>query len=451
MNTIRRDHQHHSIHPIDQPVDQPVDHPVDQSADRAIAPDSAINNSTLQTHTHQRWWHPSTHLMVSLLGAGALVLGGCAEIFPQTETQPEETPQTVEDTDSQAVVDEEQEGDRSLTPTDVDTNFVVEVVEAVGPSVVKIDTTQTVQSQLPDFFGEFFGESAPVPEGRIVRGVGSGFLIDSDGHILTNAHVVDDADQVTVTFSDGSTADGEVVGADSITDIAVVRVSGDDLQVAEFAQSEQVKIGQWAIAIGNPVGLQETVTVGVVGGVDRSGGDIGVQGKRVGFIQTDAAINPGNSGGPLLNARGQVIGVNTAIIGNTEGIGFAIPIDTAQRIAQQLIEDGQVEHPYIGVQIIPLTDDIKQRINESPNSTLQIEADEGVLIVRVQPNSPAAQAGLEAGDVIQRINDQTVTEVNEVLDAVEENGVGNDMTIELQRSGEMQTFTIQPEPLPTGS
>ncbi|HHP7245760.1 MAG TPA: HhoA/HhoB/HtrA family serine endopeptidase [Elainellaceae cyanobacterium] len=434
MSTIRHDHQHHSA----------------DNDDSAIAADPALQRFRHQTLSVRHvCWQTSTRLLVSLIGAGSLVLSGCSEILPQTETQPQETPQTVEDTDSQA--EAEPEGDRSLMPTDEDTNFVVKVVEDVGPSVVRIDTTQTVETQLPDFFGDFFGESGTAPPGRTVRGIGSGFVIDNDGHILTNAHVVDGADRVTVTFSDGSNAEGEVVGADSVTDIAVVQVPADDLLVAELAPSDQVKIGQWAIAIGNPVGLQETVTVGVVGGMDRSGGDIGIQGKRVGFIQTDAAINPGNSGGPLLNARGEVIGVNTAIIGDTEGIGFAIPIDTAQRIAQQLIEDGQVEHPYIGVQITPLTADIKQRINESPNSSVQIDADQGVLVVRVQPNSPAARAGIEAGDVIQNINGQTVTEVNEVLDAVEENGVGNEMSIELQRSGETQTVTIQPEPLPTGS
>jgi S1-C subfamily serine protease len=425
-----RDHQHHNP----------------DRADRAIASKSTQRPFANQSCVRGRsgWLHPS-FLLVVLMSAGAVLLSSCAEILPQNESQ---APQTPEETDSPVAAEPELESDRSLMPTEADTNFVVDVVEAVGPTVVKIDTTQTVETQLPEFFQDFFGDSLQVPDGRTVRGIGSGFVIDNEGHILTNAHVVDDADQVTVTFSDGSTAEGEVVGADSLTDIAVVRVSGNNLQMADLGQADEVKIGQWAIAIGNPIGLQETVTVGVVSGMDRSSSDIGVRGKRVGFIQTDAAINPGNSGGPLLNARGEVIGVNTAIIGNAQGIGFAIPIDTAQRIAQQLIEDGQVEHPYIGVQITELTPDIKQQINESPNSSIQIEAEEGVLIVRVQPRSPAAQAGLEAGDVIQSINGQSVTEVDEVLQAVEENGVGNEMTLELQRGGEVQTFTLQPEPLP---
>lgn len=430
MSKMCRDHQHHNP----------------DRADRAIASKSTQRPFANQSCVRGRsgWLHPS-FLLVVLMSAGAVLLSSCAEILPQNESQ---APQTPEETDSPVAAEPELESDRSLMPTEADTNFVVDVVEAVGPTVVKIDTTQTVETQLPEFFQDFFGDSLQVPDGRTVRGIGSGFVIDNEGHILTNAHVVDDADQVTVTFSDGSTAEGEVVGADSLTDIAVVRVSGNNLQMADLGQADEVKIGQWAIAIGNPIGLQETVTVGVVSGMDRSSSDIGVRGKRVGFIQTDAAINPGNSGGPLLNARGEVIGVNTAIIGNAQGIGFAIPIDTAQRIAQQLIEDGQVEHPYIGVQITELTPDIKQQINESPNSSIQIEAEEGVLIVRVQPRSPAAQAGLEAGDVIQSINGQSVTEVDEVLQAVEENGVGNEMTLELQRGGEVQTFTLQPEPLP---
>jgi S1-C subfamily serine protease len=209
-----------------------------------------------------------------------------------------------------------------------------------------------------------------------------------------------------------------------------------------------VQPGQWAIAIGNPLGLQETVTVGVVSALDRSSSDIGATGKRVGFIQTDAAINPGNSGGPLLNARGQVIGVNTAIIQGAQGLGFAIPIDTAKRIADQLITKGRVEHPFLGIRMVPLTPEIKQRLNNSRNSKVRVEADQGVLIVQVVRGSPADEAGLRPGDVIQAINNQQVTKAEQVQQQLEKSGVGNQLPITVQRGGQTVELTVQPAPLP---
>jgi S1-C subfamily serine protease len=273
-------------------------------------------------------------------------------------------------------------------------------------------------------------------------------VIDGKGLILTNAHVVNKADGVTVSFSDGRSFEGKVLGEDPITDIAVVQIPASNLPTVELASSTQVQAGQWAIAIGNPLGLQETVTVGVVSAIDRSSSDIGAKGKRVPFIQTDAAINPGNSGGPLLNARGQVIGVNTAIIQGAQGIGFAIPIDTAKRIADQLITKGRVDHPFLGVQMVPLTPEIKQRLNNSRNSNVQVEADQGVLIVQVVQGSPADQAGLRPGDVIQSINNQPVTKAEQVQQQVETSGVGGQLPLKIQRGGETLALTVQPAPLP---
>ncbi|WP_337884901.1 trypsin-like peptidase domain-containing protein [Fischerella thermalis] len=263
--------------------------------------------------------------------------------------------------------------DRPLTPTADDNNFVVAVVEKVEPAVVQINTSRTVKTpvpQLPDalndpFFRRFFGEALPTqPQERVVRGLGSGFVIDPNGRIITNAHVVDNADTVTVSFSDGRTFEGKVLGTDPVTDVAVVQIPGNNLPTVEIANPESVRPGQWAIAIGNPLGLQQTVTVGVISAIDRS---LNLSTRPSSYIQTDAAINPGNSGGPLLNARGQVIGVNTAIIQGAEGIGFAIPIDTAQRIAQDLITRGKVEYPYLGIEMLPIAPEIKQRINNYPN------------------------------------------------------------------------------------
>jgi S1-C subfamily serine protease len=283
-----------------------------------------------------------------------------------------------------------------------------------------------------------------------VRGIGSGFVISDNGEIITNAHVVNQADTVTVSFPDGRTFEGEVLGEDPVTDIAVVKVSADDLPTVELGNSQELQPGQWAIAIGNPLGLQETVTVGVISGIDRSSSEVGVPDKRIGFIQTDAAINPGNSGGPLLNARGEVIGVNTAIIQGAQGLGFAIPIDIAKQISQQLITKGKVEHPYLGIQMVALTPEIKQKINTNPNNTMQVQADDGILIVRVVPNSPADEAGLQAGDVIQEIDNQSVTEAETVQQLVEANGVDNPLLLEVQRNGETLELTVRPEPLPPG-
>jgi serine protease Do len=339
---------------------------------------------------------------------------------------------------------------RPLTPTAEDTNFVVDVVERVEPAVVQIDTAQRVRSKVPDALGdpllrEFFGVQPAVPKERVIRGSGSGFVISADGQILTNAHVVNQADSVTVSFPGGESYEGKVLGADPVTDIAVVKIAATNLPTVELGNSKNVRPGQWAIAIGNPLGLQETVTLGVVSATDRSASDIGVSDKRIGFIQTDAAINPGNSGGPLLNARGQVIGINTAIIGGAQGIGFAIPIDTAQQIAQTLITQGKVLHPYLGVQLVALTPEVREKL-ESRN--IQLPAQKGVLILQVGPNSPADKVGIRPGDVLQQINQQPVTTPDEVQRLVEENGVGRPLPIQVQRGDRSVQVSVIPEPLP---
>ncbi len=187
------------------------------------------------------------------------------------------------------------------------------------------------------------------------------------------------------------------------------------------------------------------MTVGVVSAIDRS---LNLSTRPSSYIQTDTAINPGNSGGPLLNARGQVIGVNTAIIQGAEGIGFAIPINTAQRISQQLITEGKVEYPYLGIQMVPLTPEVKQRINSYPNSNAQIVADRGILITRVIPGSPAARVGLRSGDVIQQINNQSLATGEEVQQILDKNGLNNNLQIQVLRGGQNLRFTVQPEPLP---
>ncbi|MEH1816410.1 MAG: HhoA/HhoB/HtrA family serine endopeptidase [Nostoc sp.] len=335
-----------------------------------------------------------------------------------------------------------------------DPNFVVKVVQQVGPAVVRIDSSRTITSRVPDefnndpFFRRFFGEGSPQPRQRVERGSGSGFIINSSGQIVTNAHVVDGADRVTVILKDGRTFDGKVLGEDPVTDVATIKINANNLPTLAVGNSDTLQPGEAVIAIGNPLGLNNTVTSGIISATGRSGSDIGASDKRVDYIQTDAAINPGNSGGPLLNARGQVIAMNTAIIRGAQGLGFAIPINTVQRIAQQLIATGKVDHPYLGVQMVTLTPENKERIKKVAGDRLNLTADDGVLLVEIVPRSPASEAGLRVGDVIKSINSQPVTKIEEVQKLVEKSKIGTKLPIEVERNGQIVQVGVQPAPLP---
>ncbi|GET44070.1 HhoA/HhoB/HtrA family serine endopeptidase [Microseira wollei] len=342
-------------------------------------------------------------------------------------------------------------------PGGTNTNFITNVVDKVGPAVVTINASRTVRNPMAEEFEEdpmeeFFGSQRPQqPRRRVESGTGSGFIISANGQILTNAHVVDGAERVNVTLKDGRSFQGRVVGTDRVTDVAVVKIEANGLPTASLGNSDQLRPGEWAIAIGNPLGLDNTVTTGIISGTGRSGSQVGVPDKRVRFIQTDAAINPGNSGGPLLNAAGQVIGINTAIIQGAQGLGFAIPINTAQNIANQLISKGRVEHPYLGIQMVTLTPEVKQNINSSRDSNLSIDEDRGVLIARVMPNSPAARAGLRSGDVLTQINGQSVKDADAVQRAVENTKVGDNLQVGLRRSGQSLNLTVQTGAFPANS
>ncbi len=321
-------------------------------------------------------------------------------------------------------------------------SFVAAAVAQTGPAVVRIDTEKTVATRAEPFFEdpffrEFFGDrfGQQIPRERQVRGQGSGFITQKNGIIFTNAHVVSGADRVTVTLKDGREFEGVVKGSDEVTDLAVIKIDpkGVDLPIAPLGNSGDIQVGDWAIAVGNPVGLNNTVTLGIISTLTRSSAQVGIPDKRIDFLQTDAAINPGNSGGPLLNQRGEVIGINTAIRPDANGIGFAIPIDKAKSITSTLAAGKQVPHPYIGVQMRTLTPEFARRSNQNPNSPFIIPEVDGVLVVRVLPNTPAEAAGLRIGDVITAIDGQSITEAGQLQSFVDRSGLNQSLNFTVKR------------------
>lgn len=337
------------------------------------------------------------------------------------------------------------------TPAPIEANsFVTAAVNRVGEAVVRIDTERTISRRVPDpffedpFFRRFFGENfqGQLPPERL-QGIGSGFIIDPSGEILTNAHVVAAADRVTVTLKDGRILDGKVQGVDEVTDLAVVKVNGGDLPVASLGDSTVVQVGDWAIAVGNPLGFDNTVTLGIVSTLKRSSAQVGIPDKRLDFIQTDAAINPGNSGGPLLNDRGEVIGINTAIRPDAMGIGFAIPINKAKAIKDKLMRGEKISHPYLGVEMRTITPQLAMQNNNDPNSPIQIPEVNGVLVVRVVPDSPAAAAGLRRGDVIVQIDGQNITKAEQLQSIVEDTTLGQALQVKIRRGNQTQQVSVR--------
>ena len=335
-------------------------------------------------------------------------------------------------------------------------NFVSAAVIRTGPAVVRIDTETVVTRQLNPFFDDplfrdFFGQQLRprIPQERRITGQGSGFIIDKSGIILTNAHVVSNADKVTVTLKDGRTFNGKVKGTDEVTDLAVVGIDtkGNMIPVAKLGDSDNLKVGNWAIAVGNPVGLDNTVTLGIISTIGRSAAQAGIPDKRLDFIQTDAAINPGNSGGPLLNGLGEVIGINTAIRADAMGIGFAIPINKAKALQKALVSGQQVPHPYIGVQMVNITPEIARENNRNPNSPIIIAEVEGILVIQVVPDSPAAKAKLRRGDVIIAVNNQPVKDGGDLQKIVEETGINTNLKLKLYRGDRLMELTVKTKQL----
>ena len=332
-------------------------------------------------------------------------------------------------------------------------SFVADAVRQVAPSVVRIDTERAVQRQPYDptlidpLLRDLLGDPAGMER---ERGQGSGVVIDGDGLILTNAHVVERVDEVTVTLADGDQRDGRVVGSDPVTDLALVRLQkGVAPAPAPLGDSEALDVGDWAIALGTPYGLERTVTLGIVSSLHRNISSLGFADKRLDLIQTDAAINPGNSGGPLVNAAGEVIGINTLVrSGPGAGLGFAIPINLARRVADQLQVDGQVVHPYLGLQLVPLTARIAREHNQDPNALLQLPERSGALVQTVLPDSPAQKAGLRRGDLVIGAGETAVVDPQSLLQEVDRAEIDAPLALEVLRHGKALHLSVKPAPLP---
>ncbi len=333
-------------------------------------------------------------------------------------------------------------------------NFVSDAVKNVGPAVVRIDTERLVERQqfdptlLDPLLRDLLGEPGITPDRE--RGQGSGVIIDKNGLVLTNAHVVERVDSVTVTLADGTYLEGKVLGTDSITDLALVKIdSKDDSSYAPLGDSEELEVGDWAIALGTPYGLEKTVTLGIVSSLHRDINSLGFSDKRLDLIQTDAAINPGNSGGPLINSNGQVIGINTLVrSGPGAGLGFAIPINLAKNVSNQLLENGEVIHPYLGVQLISLNPKIAKEHNDDPNALVQLPERSGALIQSVIPNSPAERAGLKRGDLVIAAENILIEEPKTLLDEVEKAQIGKIFLLNVVRDNKEIKVNIKPEALP---
>ena len=299
------------------------------------------------------------------------------------------------------------------------------VSKKVTPSVVNISTVSRKKMVQPffemnPFFEDFFG----APQTRRDKSLGSGFLISKDGYIVTNDHVVRDAESVQVKLSNDKVYDAKVVGGDQKTDIAVIKITAGDLPVAVLGDSDKIDVGQWAIAIGNPFGLERSMTVGVISATGRT--NMGIE-TYENFIQTDASINPGNSGGPLLNVYGEVIGINTAIVAAGQGIGFAIPINMAKPVFSQLIQKGSVSRGYMGVTIQPVTEELAQSFG--------MKHARGALVNDVLKGGPADKAGLKQGDVITSLNGTEIKDPSQLQRQVAEAGVGKSVKISVFREG----------------
>ena len=351
------------------------------------------------------------------------------------------------------------------------------VAKALGPSVVRIEVEVGGgpradrmrgnrpgapgpgqgqggdEDDIPPFFRRFFdfgqgGEGAPGPSQGPSHGVGSGFIFDTGGDIVTNRHVVQGATKVTVTLNDGKEYPAKIIGKDVQTDVAVVRLEKPPagLTAARMGDSDKLEVGEWVVAVGSPLGLEQTVTVGIVSGKGRPGRHVQMSGKRVrGYIQTDAKINPGNSGGPLVNLDGEVVGVNTLIqVGAGGSYGFAIPVNEVRRVAQVLLKEGRVRYPYLGIMLTDVKDlDDAQKAKSGKSLPAA-----GAYVAELTPGAPAGKAGIRPGDVITGINNQKVGGASDVVDYVSSQNIGTNVTLSYVRDGRTGSLPVTLGELP---
>jgi serine protease Do len=311
------------------------------------------------------------------------------------------------------------------------------VADAVVPSVVSITTTKTVSHRMPVdplelFFGRRFSDENPAQQK--VTSLGSGVIVSKEGHIVTNNHVLNGTDDVTVQLSDGRQSKAKIVGTDGQIDLAVLKIDLENLTPLPIGDSDKVRVGQIVMAIGNPFGLDESVSQGIISAKDRRA----MNDSQLEFFQTDTAINPGNSGGPLVNIRGEVIGINTAIYsesGGNQGIGFAIPSNVVRAAMNSIISKGRVIRGYLGVGIQPVTTDIAEQF--------KLTSARGALVTDVTPGSPAEKAGIIRGDVIRKVNGYEVKDTIALVNRIAEADIGSKLTIDLVRDGETKTVNAQ--------
>ena len=320
------------------------------------------------------------------------------------------------------------------------TSPIVALVKECSPAVVNIDTEKMVKRSFgpfgdDPFFREFFGREFENFNRTIpMKGKGSGFIVDGkEGYILTNNHVVSDADKITVTLLDGRTFEASLVGKDPTFDLAVVQVNADNLPSLELGDSDAAEIGEWVVAIGNPHGFENSVTAGIISAKNRT-----LQASDVnfsGFLQTDAAINPGNSGGPLLDLKGRVIGINTAIVPYAQGLGFAVPVNMAKQIMNDLIENGEVRRGMLGIML--------QDLDPAFVETYKVPVERGAVVSQVLPDSPAEKAGLKRGDVISAIDGNEMKKASDVVFYVRSKLAGDTVSLEIYRDTKKQTVKVE--------
>jgi S1-C subfamily serine protease len=320
-------------------------------------------------------------------------------------------------------------------------SFITKAVERTGAAVVTIDTQRYVKKRnfprnsqlfLDPYFERFFGLDLPNENrSRIEQNQGSGFIF-ADGLVMTNAHVVNGSDKVIVGLTNGKKLNAKLIGQDSFTDLAVLKIEGKGpWPKAKLGDSAKIKVGDWAIAVGNPFGLENTVTLGIISNLNRNVTQLGIYDKKLELIQTDAAINPGNSGGPLLNSDGEVIGINTLIrSGPGAGLSFAIPINKAKEIAFQLLNNGKVIHPMIGISLI------EESISERKNNVVKV----GYVV----PNSPAEKSGIKIDDILIKIGNKDIETASDVIEQISKNGIKKQINILLKRKNKFLNLKVIP-------